>query len=68
MDSSNAGGAPGTFFDVLALMQRALAMLDASGGAAEVGAYLDLAANRLQQHMLQSGLPVADEPLIVEIL
>ena len=44
MDSSNAGGAQGTFFDVLALMQRALAMLDASGGVAEVGAHLDLAA------------------------
>ena len=68
MDSSNVGGAQGTFFDVLALMQRALAMLDASGGAAEVGAHLDLAANRLQEHMLQSGLGAADEPLIVELL
>ena len=35
MDSSNVGGAQGTFFDVLALMQRALAMLDANGGAAK---------------------------------
>jgi hypothetical protein len=61
-------GASGTWFDVLALMQRALAMLDATGGAAEVGAHLDLAANRLQEHMLQSGLPAAEEPPIIETL
>jgi hypothetical protein len=70
MDSTNdhlTTGAPGTWFDVLALMQRALAMLDASGGAAEVGAHLDL-ANRLQEHMLQSGLPAAEERLIIETL
>jgi hypothetical protein len=48
-------------------MQRALAMLDQSRCAAVVGAHLDLAATRLEEHMLQFGPVGSEEPaLIVE--
>lgn len=37
--------------DALALMQRALAMLDESEAPAQIGAHLDLAIIRLQEHL-----------------
>ena len=55
--------------DALSLMQRALALLDESCCAPEIGAHLDLAATRLEERMLQLGLPLAfDAALIVEPL
>jgi hypothetical protein len=51
-------------------MQRALALLDESSCAPDIGAHLDLAATRLQEWMLQFGVPVAHDPatLIAEQL
>src|SRR5213592_1479720 len=68
MDSQNlGGGAPSAWAEALALMQRALAMLDQSHCAADIGAHLDLAASRLEEHMLRFGPVVSEEPaLIVE--
>jgi hypothetical protein len=68
MDSPNlAGAAPGAWAEALVLMRRALALLDQSHCTAEIGAHLDLAATRLEEHMLQFGPLVSEEPaLIVE--
>lgn len=41
----------GMWSEALALMQRALAMLDESQAPAEIGAHLDLAIVRLQEHV-----------------
>jgi len=46
--------------DALALMQRALAMLDESHAPAQIGAHLDLAIIRLQEHISNAGA-VAEE-------
>jgi len=46
--------------DALALMQRALAMLDESQAPAQIGAHLDLAIIRLQEH-ISNAAAVAEE-------
>jgi hypothetical protein len=47
----------------LSLMQHALELIDSSGEACDVGAHLDLALNRLREH-----LSATDEPNPLENL
>jgi hypothetical protein len=56
---------PSAWTEALSLMQRALALLDESSCAVEIGAHLDLAASRLQETMLRLGLAVAEGPALI---
>ena len=68
-DDSGPLGGSAVWADALSLMRRALAPLDGTSCAADIGAHLDLAANRLELSMLKLAIGELGEPaLLVELL
>ena len=68
-DDFGPARAPAAWAEALSLMRRALALLDETACAADIGAHLDLAANRLELSMLNLGIGELGEPaLVIEVV